>query len=309
MNGLSLDIRYVKLHFLVEYTDDCIVPKSKSSALRGGMGEMLLRANCIRNRKCEECDFESECLVQRIMYSKMNSRPDYMTLGDSVGYVLECEDYHTSFLARESMRFNLILFGKTTVYFSQLLNALYALGVEGYGKEKARYVIKSVQNSIGQAILSDRDIRMEYYKVLKVSDYVDFRMKQFESASFDKVELVFKSPLSLRIQGNMLKEFSSEAFFKAVCRRIHILNYFEGNENVYEMPAEVFPTVLSKETHMVQIKRYSNRKQEKMAFQGMEGKVELELTGHEWLPVLLAGELIHVGKYTSFGLGRYRVRN
>lgn len=27
-----------------------------------------------------------------------------------------------------------------------------------------------------------------------------------------------------------------------------------------------------------------------------------------WLPLLLAGELVHVGKYTSFGFGRYRIR-
>lgn len=138
------NIRYVKLHFCIEYIENCRVPVQKASALRGGMGEMLLRANCIRNRKCEQCDFEKECIVQRTMYSKLEIQPDFMSQGDSVGYVIECEDYHSTFQAGQQMQFQLILFGKTIVYFSQFLNAFYALGQQGYGKDCARFAISSV---------------------------------------------------------------------------------------------------------------------------------------------------------------------
>ena len=41
MCASRLDIRYVKLHFCIEYTEDCRVPVNKTSALRGGMGEIL----------------------------------------------------------------------------------------------------------------------------------------------------------------------------------------------------------------------------------------------------------------------------
>lgn len=53
----------------------------QGSAIRGGMGEMLLRANCIRDRVCESCDFEAECIVRRTMYSKFTLRPNYVTNG------------------------------------------------------------------------------------------------------------------------------------------------------------------------------------------------------------------------------------
>ncbi|MBP3198557.1 MAG: hypothetical protein J6N21_16340 [Butyrivibrio sp.] len=105
----AYDIRYIKLHFTIEFIDDCTVPVYKSSALRGGMGEMLLESNCISDRVCEECEFESECVVRRTMYSKMEITPSFMTKGDSVGYVLECEDYHDHFGAGDRMQFNLIL--------------------------------------------------------------------------------------------------------------------------------------------------------------------------------------------------------
>ena len=43
----ALQIRYVKLHFTIEMLEDTVLPKYKASALRGGIGEMLLRANCV----------------------------------------------------------------------------------------------------------------------------------------------------------------------------------------------------------------------------------------------------------------------
>lgn len=49
--------------------EDTYLPVNKVSAIRGGMGEMLLRSNCIRDRNCAVCDFKGECIVRRTMYS------------------------------------------------------------------------------------------------------------------------------------------------------------------------------------------------------------------------------------------------
>lgn len=141
-----LDIRYTRITFTVLFPEDCILPRSKVSALRGGMGEMLLRANCIRDRNCETCDFESECIVQRTMYSKLEEKPVYITKGDSIGYVIECENYQEEFEAGEAMQFHLMLFGKTIVYFNQYLQAFFALGMQGIGKYQARFEIIGVTN-------------------------------------------------------------------------------------------------------------------------------------------------------------------
>ena len=63
----ALQIRYVKLHFQIRFVEMTRLPVNKVSAIRGGIGEMLLRANCIRDRNCAECDFEQECIVRRTM--------------------------------------------------------------------------------------------------------------------------------------------------------------------------------------------------------------------------------------------------
>ena len=116
-----LQIRYIKLHFCLEILCDGRLPRYKSSALRGGMGQMLLMSNCIRDKNCENCDFEEDCLVRRMMYPKMTIRPKFMTQQDSEGYVLECENKDEFFSSGDKLEFNLLLFGRTIVYFFQFL--------------------------------------------------------------------------------------------------------------------------------------------------------------------------------------------
>jgi len=143
----SQDIRYTKLTFVVQFTEDTMLPKQKVSAIRGGIGEMLLRANCVRGRECEKCDFSDECIVQRIMYSKYEKKPSFVTTGESVGYVLECDNYKEEFYQGDQLSFQLILFGKNIVYFNQYLQAISMLGASGLGKHQAHFIIVSL--SIG----------------------------------------------------------------------------------------------------------------------------------------------------------------
>lgn len=309
-NKSVYDIRYTKLHFTVEFTEDTTAPRYKASALRGGMGEMLLRSNCIRDRQCENCDFVSECLVRRIMYSRMDIQPAFMNSGDSVGYVFECEDYHEEYRAGDRMEFVLILFGKTIIYFSQILNALYALGMNGLGKEKSRFAIVSATNTKRQPIMSGSDIDMIKYEISTVADYIDYRKKQISGIGSKNI-LKFQSPTAIKYRQEELNEFDITAIIETICRRIYILDCFEGIES--DMTSREYldtlpvPTVVSEEHRSVSVKRYSNHKKSAMYLRGIEGEIKLDAIPDELIDILLAGELVHIGKNTSFGFGRYRV--
>lgn len=304
-----LHVRYIKLHFTLLFSKDCILPVNKTSAIRGGMGEMLLRANCIRNRDCEVCDFRSECIVQRTMYSQFDYKPDFITTGDSIGYVVECEDYKETFKAGDTLEFNLILFGKTMVYFNQYLQALYALGQNGIGRDHAKFLIIQVKNARGQAILKDSNIYMEYYQVETLQEYVDDRMRKIRLHGYPN-KMVFYTPLTQKFQGEFLKEFCMEAISKSIQRRLYMLNCFENNdiqEFYYEELA--IPTIVQQSVREVKVKRYSSRQDAKMYLKGIKGEILFEELPEELLELYLAGELIHIGKNTSFGFGRYVIRS
>lgn len=300
----ALQIRYVKLRFTVSFTGDSILPVHKVSALRGGMGEMLLRANCIRNRDCGACDFEGECIVRRTMYSKFESKPGYVTSGDSIGYVMECEDYRMRFPRGGTLSFNLVLFGKTIVYFSQYLQAVSMLGMHGIGTRHAKFVVTSVKNTCSKDILMGNDILMANYQVQTVSDYVWYRMGRLSGT--ERV-LRFRTPATLKYNGEFLEEFRMDAILNAVKRRIDMLDCFEGIGNDFYRSFQVpVPKVECQRQDHVKVRRHSSRNGS-MCLHGITGYVEVKEIPTGTLLLLLAGELIHVGKNTSFGFGRYEV--
>jgi len=304
-----LQIRYIKLHFTIMFTEDTVMPKYKASALRGGMGEMLLRANCISDRNCAVCGFEPECVVRRTMYSKFVRKPDFVTSGESIGYVLECENYAEVFRAGEEMEFCLLLFGRTIVYFNLYMQAFYALGVYGIGKNKSRFQIVSVANSMKEPLLDgDSNVYMQRYQVMNVADYVSYRMKGAGGCRTD-VEMLFKTPLALKYQGEMLREFHMEAILKSIVRRIYMLDCFEGLDvRPYEYASGQVPEMISQKFCHIAVPRYSSTQDSKMVLHGIEGNIRLCGPEEDILAMLYAGELIHIGKNTSFGFGRYRVR-
>ena len=289
-----LQIRYVKLHFTLMFPQNCILPKNKASALRGGMGEMLLRANCISDRNCEVCDFYKECIVQRTMYSQFDNKPDFITTGDSVGYVVECENYEEYFQAETTLNFNLILFGKTIVYFNQYLQALFALGQNGLGKEHATFTIHQVTNSRGQAILDGNNVYMKYYQVERLGNYIAYRLERL-SQNVLANQMIFYTPLTQKYNGEFLQEFDMQAITKAIQRRLYMLAAFEGidAETMYRMELET-PRIVEQEAHPVQVQRYSTRQDSKMCLKGIKGRIQLENIDDELLPLYLSGELIHI---------------
>lgn len=302
----ALKVRYVRLHFGLRITDDTRLPMNKVSAIRGGIGEMLLRANCIRDRKCGNCDFESECMVRRTLYSKFDTKPDFVTSGDSVGYVLECENYNEDFNRGDLLEFRLVLFGKTIVYFSQFLQAVFQLGRAGIGRAHARYEIASVRNTVGKEILRGSEVLMERYQVRTLWDYVEYRRR--ESAGhvpFDRIR--FRTPVTLKHQGKIQQSLSLEAMIPALCRRVYMLDCFEGLECEMLKWEGIYPEMLAEHSEPVLVCRYSSTQDQKMPLRGIRGELCLDGIPEELIPLLLAGEVTHVGKNTSFGFGRYRL--
>ena len=305
----ALKIRYIKLHFTVVMLEDTELPVEKVSALRGGMGEMLLRANCVRDRECGKCDFESECIVRRTMYSRYEITPRFVTTNDSVGYILECENYEKEFYEGSLLEFNLILFGRTIVYFNLYMQAFFALGNEGIGKNHSRFRIVSVTNTERQSLFLEGMIYMEQYRVQTIRDYVRYRIRQIRGNGC-KNRLVFQTPLTLKYQGEFLEEFHMEAIWNAVRRRIYMLECYEGNADIIynvEYDETMLPDIVMQEHERITVRRYSSTQDRKMSLTGIKGYAALNMISEDVLPVLLAGELIHIGKNTSFGFGRYRI--
>ena len=89
-----------------------------------------------------------------------------------------------------------------------------------------------------------------------------------------------------------------------------MLECYEGNADIIynvEYDETMLPDIVMQEHERITVRRYSSTQDRKMSLTGIKGYAALNMIPEDVLPVLLAGELIHIGKNTSFGFGRYRI--
>lgn len=294
---------FSKLYITVELEENCCIYENKTSAIRGGMGQMLLLQHCLNDSKhCENCELEEQCIPRGIMYAKYKKKPDFVTSGESMGYTLSCLNRKPNFQAGETFTFTLTLFGNTVVYFNPVINALAAFGQTGFGKEHIPFSIVRIQNRKKQDILENGAIIKSRVLIECLEDYVQERMRYPVEG-----KLSFLSPVAIKHQGEFLKKFDIQAIMNATARRIYMLNCFEGLE--CEMPkidCEEIEIGKSRVYHN-QVKRYSTAKQNKVELDGISGEVYLEGLTEEMKKILFAGEITQIGKNTRFGFGVYRL--
>lgn len=253
----ALQIRYVDLKFTVRVLEDSILPVNKISALRGGMGQMLLMQNCIGDRNCECCGFVDECLVRRMMYSQFEIQPEFATKGNSIGYVIECGNHRERFKRGECFTFHLLLYGKTIVYFSQFLQAFHMLGQYGLGKHHAGFEILKVENSMGQTLVAGNNVYLQRLGIQTIGAYAQGRSKQLaENGCRNRME--FQTPVTIKYRGEFIREFDSEAIFHSVLRRIYSFDCFEGLSVPLMSFDREFPQIVEQEVRAASIPRYSS---------------------------------------------------
>lgn len=302
-----LNIRYIKLHFELKLLNDARLPVYKPFALRGGMGYMLMDRYCMADRNCENCTFQSECLMRRILYTGFNVQPYFIKDGGSCGYIIECEDYRTAFSAGDELHFQIILFGKAIIYYQLILEAFIELGKKGLGPDKAIFTVRNVTNTRRQPIYKEGTVFRERYEICTVKEYVDYRLRKKTGH-----RAVFHTPATFLIKKNLVVEFDPLIIFRSIVRRLYILNYFEDNY-IDTMPigydgTKNFidpPMASNQKAWILENVRYSTNKNGSYPMKGIKGYVDFPDLTEDQYALLLAGELIHIGKETSFGYGKY----
>lgn len=301
--NLTFDIPYIRLCFCGELLNDARMPETKTAALRGGMGEMLLRQNCVTDRNCGVCRFSKACVVNHTFYSAMEKKPSYVTKPESVGYLIECTDTRTQFKKGGRFEFTLTLFGDSIVYFNIYLQAFCQLGMYGLGKDRARFRIREVRNTQGRTIVLDNEVDMSRYRIDTVSGYIKKRKEKLLRGMGDW-RLTFLTPLSMKYQQEYMQQFYGEALVKGAARRMQMLNYYIGNEaDVPEF--SVYPEIRTQSVSRENVRRYSGTQDAHMTLRGIAGTVIFDTMPQECLDHLIAGELTHMGRNTSFGFGQY----
>jgi CRISPR-associated endoribonuclease Cas6 len=228
----------------------------------------------------------------------------------------------------ETLCFELTLIGKSIDYLPYFVYTFDELGRMGIGKGKGKYRLENVgqrtkvkgkEENIGERckvkaeseemIYSGKDKTLRNcFKVLGIDD-----LKPFDPSPLT-LHLHFLTPTRLKFDGKLSPDLEFHILFRNLLRRISLLSYFhcEGELSLdFKGLIEKSREVKVKKTNLSWFdwERYSNRQETKMKMGGFIGSITFEGDLEKFMPFLLLGEYIHVGKGTSFGLGKYIVMN
>ncbi len=291
-------------HFHCRLHDDACLPPYKGSTFRGAFGHALRQTVCtLRRQECPSCLLQQSCIYARVFETK---RPD-----DSVRhlaspphpYVIRPPATEARQLpAGSAFDFSLLLFGDFNDALPYFIYAFERMGSLGIGKGKARFTIERV-DCAGQAIYRQGSSTLAPLPPLDSLQLVPATGKPGD------LRLRLRTPLRVKAAGRFVRTLDFATLTRAALRRLSALLAAYGDGDPDLPYADLIRQaeqvrLVADHSRWHEWTRYSNRQNESMQFGGLIGELHFaEVPAFHRHLLELAGK-VHLGKQTSFGLGR-----
>ena len=322
MEGSLNHFTFAKFKFFLTPIDSIYLPFYKGSTFRGGFGHTFKKIVCVKREKiCETCLLKGKCVYSYVFEtppppdtSKMRKYP-FAPHPFVIAPPLEKKRIYRE---NDILSFELTLIGKSIDFLPYFIYTFDELGKTGLGRGKGKYQLEEVRAIIigerlkvkgerEETIYSKKDkILHSSYKAVGIKDLLPFNLSPIT------LNLLFLTPTRLKFDGRLTPMLEFHILFRNLLRRISLLSYFHcGLELDLDFKALIEKAkgvkVKKENLSWVDWERYSNRQETKMKMGGFVGSITFEGDVQPFLPFILLGEYVHVGKGTSFGLGKYEI--
>ena len=226
----------------------------------------------------------------------------------------------------EDLSFGLTLIGRATDYLPYFIYALDELGRIGIGKGRGKYELRQVleENPLKDEarVSKEQGNRRVIYRgedkmlaqlnrPIRWSDILTSSSSSPPPPSV--IRISFITPTRIKYQNRLTKDLEFHVLFRNLLRRISLLSYFhcghrlddQGFKDLVEQAHKV--QTVKRALYWHDWERYSNRHKTRMKLGGFMGEIIYEGDFGPFRPYIRLGEYVHVGKGSSFGLGRYEV--
>ncbi|MCS6927340.1 MAG: CRISPR system precrRNA processing endoribonuclease RAMP protein Cas6, partial [Candidatus Binatia bacterium] len=211
------------------------------------------------------------------------------------------------------LAFHLTLIGAGIDFLPYFIYTFERLGERwGLGKGRGRFSVESVgwQSPQGAEQVIYEGSRKTLQNTFHPIGVQDLCPPDGELSPGGCLTLHFLTPTRIRYQETLAPALDFHVLLRALLRRLSNLAYFHcGGELPLDFrgliaAAEQVETVKS-ELRWYDWERYSARQETRMKLGGVIGRVTYRGELRPFVPLLRLGEVVHVGKGTSFGLGKY----
>lgn len=220
------------------------------------------------------------------------------------------------FTSGDELRFGLTLIGPAIEELPYIVYAVSLMARHGFGAQRTPFALLEVSAVDGAAtrlkVYTPEMTRLAPHDVRRnLSELVKDRLAQLRQD--DTLRLLFLTPTRIRFQKSVQERLKFEQLVKSLSLRLTMLTQTYGATRLdydYQALLSQARAVVAQTENLWQqeLHRYSNRQEKKIEQDGFMG--EAVFTGRavsELLPLLVAGEFMHIGSGTAFGLGRYRI--
>lgn len=220
------------------------------------------------------------------------------------------------FTAGDELRFGLTLIGPAIEELPYIIYAVSLMARHGFGAQRTPFALSAVSAVDGSTtrlkIYTPEMARIAPHNARRnLSAMVKDRLAQLVPA--DTLRLLFLTPTRIRFQKNVPERLPFEHLVKSLSLRLTMLaqtySALSLDYDYQSLLAQARTATMQTERLWQQeLQRYSNRQDKQIEQDGFMG--EAVFTGRaipELLPLLVAGEFLHLGSGTAFGLGRYHI--
>jgi len=311
---------FSKYIFSIKGKTTLLLPAYKGSTLRGGFGHAFRRIICVfKDKECADCLLKEKCIYSWVFETPVPKGAEMMRNYTAAPHPFVIEPPlrdQKVYQAEDVLPFGLILIGKAIDYLPYFIYAFEELGRIGIGKGKGKFQLVKVSEAhlpLQQAKDKESIIYQGNDKMLREIDGPIQWQDIIGSPIPSQTHLSFLTPVRIKYENSLAKNLEFHVFFRNILRRISLLSYFQcgnrlddiGFKELIEQAKKV--KTINKSLIWEDWERYSNRQATKMKMGGLIGEVTYEGNLEPFWPYIKLGEYIHVGKGSSFGLGKYTV--
>jgi hypothetical protein len=307
---------------------------NKGNMLRGGFGHSFRKLCCIPECKnARFCPVAATCPYKAVFEPSPPPSSERLGKNQDIPRPFVFRPTQTNqirFRAGEAFEFGLVLIGRAVDYLPYFVLSFRELAKEGIGLNRAKCVLERVERVDGSdnglaptngeaGLVYSKDCGVFHStETPAVDDYLGPRLRQFHSPNGDQspqnITIRFLTPTFLRADGEIVRRPDFHQIIKRLRDRINALCTFFGNgpldldfRGLGERAQKV--QTVSARTDWVERFRTSSKTRQHHELSGFVGEATYEGDLSEFLPWLAVGELMHVGKHTAWGNGRFQLES
>lgn len=296
--------------------EDGFISEFASSMIRGSLFNCLRSMVCLTgSQTCKDCIVWDQCSYSFFFELPMQKGNSPLRVGDSIPhpYIIEMVYPHRRFIEKGSkLNFNIILIGRSIVFLPHLICAILRMCDKGIGNKKK---IKLMLDTI-ELERMDKDLMKIFVDNKLIEHPIIYRSVQFfgSEVPVNNMLLKFITPVRIKSGGKLCSKLNFIILLKNILRRLSLISMCYGDDGEQEMPAFNISELIDKASFIkvkdenigwVDVGRYSFKQKMEMQLGGLIGKIAFEGNITEFMPFVRLGEVLHIGKNTSFGLGKY----